>query len=53
MDLSGKSDEKMLIATYGVQYMSSQWGVLDEEYKNLTMIQLKSVIPCSLVVNVE
>ncbi|KAJ6904383.1 hypothetical protein NC652_022397 [Populus alba x Populus x berolinensis] len=25
MDLSGKSDEKMLIATYGVQYMSSQW----------------------------
>jgi hypothetical protein len=43
----------MLIAAYGVQYMPSQWSVLDEENKNLTMIKLKSAMPCSLVVNVE
>ena len=42
MDLSGKGDEEMWIAAYGVQYMPSQWGVLDEENKNLTMIKLKS-----------
>jgi hypothetical protein len=48
MDLSGKGDEEMLIAAYGVQYMASQWSVLDEENKNLTVIKLKSAMPCSL-----
>ncbi|KAJ6996712.1 hypothetical protein NC653_013342 [Populus alba x Populus x berolinensis] len=38
----------MLIAAYGVQYMPSQWCLLNEENKNLTMIQLKSAMPCSL-----
>jgi hypothetical protein len=51
MDLSGKGDEEMLIAAYGVQYMPSQWCALDEENKNLTMIKLKLAMP--LVVNIE
>ncbi|KAJ6929468.1 hypothetical protein NC652_013373 [Populus alba x Populus x berolinensis] len=38
----------MLIAAYGVQYIPSQWCLLNEENKNLTMIQLKSAMPCSL-----
>uniref|UniRef100_A0A6N2M0C8 X8 domain-containing protein n=1 Tax=Salix viminalis TaxID=40686 RepID=A0A6N2M0C8_SALVM len=48
IDLSGQGDEKMLIAAYGVQYMTSEWCVLNEENKNLAMIQLKSAMPCSL-----
>ncbi|KAJ6413507.1 hypothetical protein OIU84_006328 [Salix udensis] len=48
IDLSGQGDEKTLIAAYGVQYMPSEWCVLNEESKNLAMIQLKSAMPCSL-----
>ncbi|KAJ6353571.1 hypothetical protein OIU76_002566 [Salix suchowensis] len=48
IDLSGQGDEKMLIAAYGVQYMPSEWCVLNEENENLAMIQLKSAMPCSL-----
>jgi hypothetical protein len=51
MDLSRKGDEEMLIAAYEVHYMPSQWCVLDEENKNLTMIKLK--LAMLLVVNIE
>uniref|UniRef100_A0A6N2LK06 glucan endo-1,3-beta-D-glucosidase n=1 Tax=Salix viminalis TaxID=40686 RepID=A0A6N2LK06_SALVM len=48
IDLSGKGNDKMLVAAKGVQYMSPQWCVLNEENKNLTMIADDLSYACSL-----
>ncbi|CAK7337806.1 unnamed protein product [Dovyalis caffra] len=47
IDLSGKGNDKMLIAAKGVQYMRPQWCVLNEENKNLAMIANEIGYACS------
>ncbi|KAI5582291.1 hypothetical protein BDE02_07G075700 [Populus trichocarpa] len=47
IDLSGKGNDKMLIAAKGVQYMSPRWCVLNEENKNLSMIADEISYACS------